>query len=105
MESGVEYTTNILAGENADRFKLVVKKAHENLDGLDNEIEIINYNREVSIETSLSDLYIEVYNTLGKKVFETRDYDFTLGEELPAGTYIVKAYNRLALETTKIVVK
>jgi hypothetical protein len=105
MESGVEYTTNILAGENSDRFKLVVKKAHENLDGLDNEIEITNYNREVSIETSLSDLYIEVYNTLGKKVFETRDYDFTLGEELPAGSYIVKAYNRLALETTKIVVK
>jgi hypothetical protein len=104
MNEGAEYITNVSAGENADRFKFIVKKAHENLEGVDTEIDIYNNNREVSIETLLSDLYIVVYDVLGHKVFETRDYNFTLND-LPAGSYVVKAYNRLALETAKIVIK
>ncbi|MBR5254665.1 MAG: leucine-rich repeat protein [Bacteroidales bacterium] len=104
MNGGVEYSANVVAGENADRFKLYVKKAHQNLEGTNNEIDIYNLNREVNIETSLNDLYVEVYNVLGKRVFETRDYNFTLSD-LPAGTYMVKVYNRLALETTKIVIE
>ena len=67
-------------------------------------IEITNYNREITIESEVENLEIEVYNALGQKVFATKDYNFILNE-VPAGAYLVKAFSGKVRQTTKIVVK
>lgn len=104
MNGGVEYRTKITAGENANRFQLLVKKASTIEDAKDNNIEISNSNRFVSISSTQTDLQIEVYNALGQKILTTNNYNFNLNEA-SAGAYIVKAYNKAASKTHKIVIK
>lgn len=104
MNGGVEYRTKITAGENANRFQLLVKKASTIEDAKDNNIEISNSNRFVSISSTQTDLQIEVYNALGQKILTTNNYNFNLNEA-SAGAYIVKAYNKAASKTQKIVIK
>lgn len=104
MSEDVAYTTHILEGENADRFQVLFKKASIIEDAKDSEITITNTNRLVRVESTQTDLRIEVYNALGQKVFATNDYNFTLNE-VSAGTYMVKAYNRITTQTAKIVVE
>lgn len=104
MNGGVEYRTKITAGENANRFQLLVKKASTIEDAKDNNIEISNSNRFVSISSTQTDLRIEVYNALGQKILTTNNYNFNLNEA-SAGAYIVKAYNKAVSKTHKIVIK
>lgn len=104
MSEDVAYTTHISEGENADRFQVLFKKASVIEDAKDSEITITNTNRLVRVESTQTDLRIEVYNALGQKVFATNDYNFTLNE-VSAGTYMIKAYNRITTQTAKIVVE
>lgn len=104
MSEDVAYTTLILEGENTDRFQVLFKKASVIEDAKDSEITITNTNRLVRVESTQTDLRIEVYNALGQKVFATNDYNFTLNE-VSAGTYMIKAYNRITTQTAKIVVE
>ena len=104
MNGGVEYTTNIAVGENEDRFKLLIKKARRIAEEITTDIYVHNSNRYVTITTTQKDLKIEVYNTLGQKVYETKNYKFTLNE-VPSGTYILKIHNKHARENAKIVIE
>lgn len=104
MNGGVEYTTTITEGENADRFQLLVKKQQRIERVKDNQITIKNNNRQITITSDITNLNIEVYNNLGQKVFATIDYNFTL-DQVPAGSYVVKAYQGLLTQSQKIVIK
>ena len=103
VEGGV-YTTEILTGENADRFKVLIKKNLGIADVEELEVNITNNNRHISIETTETDLQVEVYNALGQKVLSTKDRNFTLNQ-VSAGAYLIKAFNNKASKTQKIVVK
>ena len=103
VEGGV-YTTEILTGENADRFKVLIKKSVSISDVEELEVNITNNNRHISIETTETDLQVEVYNALGQKVFSTKDRNFTLNQ-VSAGAYLIKAFNNKASKTQKIVVE
>ena len=104
LSEGVEYTTNIIAGENADRFKVLIKKSLSISDAEELEVNIFNDNRHINIESLENDLQVEVYNALGQKVLSTTDRNFTLNQ-VSAGAYVVKAFNNKASKTQKIVVK
>ena len=58
----------------------------------------------MTVKSEITNLKIEVYNTVGQKVFETTNYNFTLNE-VPAGAYFVKAFFNRVAETAKIVVE
>jgi hypothetical protein len=68
------------------------------------EITITNINRTINIETIEKDLNIEVYNNLGQKVFATKDYNSTL-DQLPSGSYVVKAFYGRVNQSQKIVIE
>ena len=104
MNGGVEYTTTITEGENADRFQLLVKKQQRIERVKDNQITIKNNNRQITITSDITNLNIEVYNNLGQKVFATKDYNFTL-DQVPAGSYVVKAFYGRVNQSQKIVVE
>ncbi|MEE1220321.1 MAG: leucine-rich repeat domain-containing protein [Bacteroidales bacterium] len=104
LSEGVEYTTNIIAGENADRFKVLIKKSLSIEEAEELQVNIYNNNRHINIETIENDLQVEVYNALGQKVLSTKDRNFTLNQ-VPAGAYLIKAFNNKASKTQKIVVK
>ncbi|MEE1323284.1 MAG: T9SS type A sorting domain-containing protein, partial [Bacteroidales bacterium] len=104
LGEGVEYTTNIIAGENADRFKVLIKKSLSISDAEELEVNIFNDNRHINIESLENDLQVEVYNALGQKVLSTTDRNFTLNQ-VSAGAYVVKAFNSKASKTQKVVVK
>ncbi len=103
VEGGV-YTTEILTGENADRFKVLIKKNVGIADVEELEVNITNNNRHISIATTETDLQVEVYNALGQKVLSTKDRNFTLNQ-VSAGAYLIKAFNNKASKTQKIVVE
>ena len=98
------YSTTISAGENAERFKVLFKKSVGLSDVEDLDIEISNNNRIVNVSSRENNLQIEVYNALGQRVYETKSRNFSLND-LVAGTYIVKAFNKSASKTTKIVIQ
>ena len=104
MNGGVEYTTTITTGENADRFQLLVKKQQRIERVKDNQITIKNNNRQITITSDITNLNIEVYNNLGQKVFATKDYNFTL-DQVPAGSYVVKAFYERVNESQKIIIE
>ena len=104
LSEDVVYTTNISAGENANRFKVVFKNSVGLLDIKELDIDITNNNRNVNVSSTENDLQIEVYNALGQKVYETKDYNFTLNQ-VSAGAYIIKAFNNKINESMKIIVK
>jgi hypothetical protein len=104
LNEGVEYVTNVMAGENADRFKVLIKKSLSLEEAEELQVNIYNDNRYVNIETSESDLQIEVYNALGQRVFATKDRNFVLND-VSAGAYLVKAFSKTASKSQKIVVR
>ncbi|MEE0889915.1 MAG: leucine-rich repeat domain-containing protein [Bacteroidales bacterium] len=104
LSEGVEYTTNIIAGENADRFKVLIKKSLSIEEAEELQVNIYNNNRHINIETIENDLQVEVYNALGQKVLSTKDRNFTLNQ-VSAGAYLIKAFNNKASKTQKILVK
>jgi hypothetical protein len=104
MNGGVEYTTTVSEGENENRFKLLVKNVRKFTEIGDLEVSIISNNREVSVNTDSKDLTIKVYDALGREVFATKDYKFTLND-VPAGAYMIKAYNKKVTKTGKIIIE
>ncbi len=104
MNNNQEYRTYVLEGENENRFQLLVKKQHRLETIKSEQISITNNNREVKVASQVENLTIEIYNSLGQKVFTTKDYNFILNA-IPAGAYTVKAfYNRIS-QTQKIVIE
>lgn len=104
MNGGVEYTTTVSEGENENRFQLLVKNVRKFTEIGDLEVSIISNNREVSVNTDSKDLTIKVYDALGREVFATKDYKFTLND-VPAGAYMIKAYNKKVTKTGKIIIE
>lgn len=104
MKNSAEYTTTITEGENAERFQLLVKKQQRLEEIKTNEIAIKNNNREIYIETSLDNLQVKVFNSLGQEIFSTKEKIFTLNK-LSAGAYLIKAYNKNTIQTAKIIIK
>lgn len=100
------YTTNITAGENADRFKILFGSTVglAETENTTSNIQITNNDRAVNIATTEKDLHIEVYNALGQKVYETQNHNFILNN-LSAGAYMIKAYNKTTSQTTKVIIK
>lgn len=103
MVEGDMYETVVVDGENADRFKLLVKKSLSLSDVEDTELSIINNNRQVNILTQ-EKVSVEVYNALGQKVYQTNNSSFVLND-VPAGAYVVKSYVPGKIETAKIIIK
>ena len=104
LNPGVEYTTEVSVGENANRFKVLVKKSVGLSDVEELAIDITNSNRIVNISTNETNLQIEVYNALGQKVLSTRSLNFSLNN-VSAGAYMIKAFNSKGSKTQKIVIK
>ena len=102
VEGGI-YSTEILTGENADRFKVLVKKNVGIADVEELDVTITNNNRQVNI-TADKAVRTEVYNILGQKVFETNNTTFVL-DNVASGAYVVKVYGASASKTQKIVVE
>lgn len=104
MNGGVEYTTTITEGENADRFQLLVKNICRIEEVNNQEIAIRSQNREIYIETPLDNLQITIFNSLGQEVLSTKEKIFTLNQ-LPAGAYLIKAFSKNAIKSAKIILK
>ena len=102
VEGGV-YSTEIASGENADRFKVLVKKNVGLADVEELDVRITNSNRHITI-TAQENVKVSVYNTLGQKVFETEKTDFVLSG-VASGAYVVKVQGAKASKSQKIVVE
>lgn len=103
MNEGSRYTTDITAGENADRFKLLI----QNNVGLNHvpqaDITITNSNRHVAISAEAISK-VEVFNALGQKVYETKASAFTLSG-VQSGVYVVRVSTDKGTKSQKIVVE
>lgn len=103
MNEGSRYETNISAGENADRFKLLI----QNNVGLNQvsqtDITITNSNRHVAISAEAISK-VEVFNALGQKVYETKASAFTLSS-VQSGVYVVRVSTDKGTKSQKIVVE
>ena len=103
MNEGSRYETNVSAGENADRFKLLI----QNNVGLNHvpqaDITITNSNRHVAISAEAISK-VEVFNALGQKVYETKASAFTLSS-VPSGVYVVRVSTDKGTKSQKIVVE
>jgi hypothetical protein len=82
----------------------LIKKSLSINDAEELEVNIYNDNRHINIESTETDLQVEVYNALGQKVLSTKDRNFTLSQ-VSAGAYLIKAFNSKASKTQKVVVK
>ncbi|MEE0948093.1 MAG: T9SS type A sorting domain-containing protein [Bacteroidales bacterium] len=102
VEGGV-YSTEILTGENADRFKVLVKKNVGIADVEELDVTITNNNRHITIAAQ-EDVKVTVYNTLGQRVFETEKTDFVLSG-VASGAYVVKVQGAKAAKSQKIIVE
>ncbi|MEE0917783.1 MAG: T9SS type A sorting domain-containing protein [Bacteroidales bacterium] len=102
VEGGV-YSTEILTGENADRFKVLVKKNVGLADVEELDVRITNSNRHIAI-TAQENVKVSVYNTLGQKVFETEETNFVLSGVV-SGAYVVKVQGAKASKSQKIIVE
>lgn len=106
LEAGVAYETMIASGENEDRFKVIINKKNSvSISDVENvsEISLRQYNRNIIIEGG-KNIYTEIFNMLGQKVYETADRNFMLNK-VDAGAYVVKVKDGNSVSTTKIVVK
>ena len=103
LTEGVEYATEIASGENADRFKVLVKKNVGLADVEELDVRIVNSNRHIAI-TAQENVKVSVYNTLGQKVFETEETNFVLSG-VASGAYVVKVQGAKASKSQKIVVE
>ena len=102
VEGGV-YSTEIASGENADRFKVLIKKNVGLADVEELDVRITNSNRYIAI-TAQENVKVSVYNTLGQKVFETEETNFVLSGVV-SGAYVVKVQGAKASKSQKIIVE
>lgn len=103
LVEGSVYETSIANGENADRFKIMLKNNVGLADVEELNASIVNNNRHISISAQ-EDVNISVYNTLGQKVFETEESNFVLST-VPAGAYVVKVQGSKSVRSQKIIVE
>lgn len=110
LSEGFVYTTQFEAGENAERFQLLVKKNRQ-MDKLeeDLDVKVVNENRFVEIISSENVVKVEVVDNLGRKVFETNQKQFTLSE-VSSGIHFVRVYvskdsKRISSKSAKIFVE
>ena len=103
LVEGSVYETSIANGENADRFKIMLKNNVGLADVEELNASIVNNNRHISISAQ-EDVNISVYNTLGQKVFETEESNFVLNT-VPAGAYVVKVQGSKSVKSQKIIVE
>lgn len=98
------YTADIARGDNEGRFKLVINKNNVSIEDVAQaeEIRLYNNNRQITIQGG-NIKSVQVFNTLGQKVYETKQRHFTLGD-VPSGTYIVNVQTAETSFSNKIVV-
>lgn len=109
LSEGMVYTTQFEAGENADRFQLLVKKNRQMALEEDLNIKVVNENRFVEVISNENIVNIEVVNALGREVFNTKQKQFTLSE-VSSGMYFIrvnisKDSKRIFSKTTKIFIE
>ena len=104
MAEGSVYSTQIASGDNENRFKLLVKQAVGLAEVEELDVRITNSDRHIAVQTAEKNIAIEVYNTLGQKVFTSKEHNFIL-KGVSAGVYMIKAFNQSGSKTAKIVVK
>jgi hypothetical protein len=102
MKENEKYITRITEGENADRFQIVVKKSREIEEIKTKDIAIKHHNREINIESQITDVNVKVFDSLGQEVFSTKEKNFTLNQS--AGIYLVKVFSKQAIKTEKITI-
>lgn len=105
MTEGNVYTTDILEGENSNRFKLAINKKNVSLNDINTlaDVRIVNSNRNIVIFAQ-DHVKTEVYNTLGQKVYESNETNFVLNG-ITAGAYVIKSYTTQGAKTQKIIVE
>ncbi len=103
LNEGGRYPIEITAGENADRFKLLVRKNVGLEEVANTDIKISNNNRHITI-TAQDKVKVSVYNALGQKVYETAKSIFTL-EGVAAGAYVIKVQSGNAVQSQKVIIR
>ena len=103
LNEGGRYPIEITTGENADRFKLLVKKNVGLEEVANTDIKISNNNRHITI-TAQDKVKVSVYNALGQKVYETAKSIFTL-EGVAAGAYVIKVQSGKAVQSQKVIIR
>lgn len=103
LNEGGRYPIEITAGENADRFKLLVRKNVGLEEVANTDIKISNNNRHITI-TAQDKVKVSVYNALGQKVYETTKSIFTL-EGVAAGAYVIKVQSGNAVQSQKVIIR
>lgn len=103
MVEGSVYETSIVSGENANRFKVLIKKTVGLSDVKELNVTITNSNRYIAISTQ-ENVKVSVYNTLGQMVYETEETNFELNG-VASGSYNVKVQGDKVSKSQKIVVK
>lgn len=98
------YTADIARGDNEGRFKLVINKNNVSIEDVAQaeEMRLYNNNRQITIQGG-NIKSVQVFNTLGQKVYETKQRHFTLGD-VPSGTYVVRVQTADTSFSNKIVV-
>lgn len=100
---------DVTPGENEGKYKIAFSRKQIGLESVvDKNIDIIVWNNNRDVYVSGKDLkYIEVYNTLGQRIYERsisgEEFNFTLNAI--SGAYIVKIRNSEGTSTKKIVIK
>lgn len=103
LNEGGRYPIEITTGENADRFKLLVRKNVGLEEVANTDIKISNNNRHITI-TAQDKVKVSVYNALGQKVYETAKSIFTL-EGVAAGAYVIKVQSGNAVQSQKVIIR
>lgn len=103
LNEGGRYPIEITTGENADRFKLLVRKNVGLEEVASTDIKISNNNRHITI-TAQDKVKVSVYNALGQKVYETAKSIFTL-EGVAAGAYVIKVQSGNAVQSQKVIIR
>lgn len=103
MPQGGRYTTDIHIGDNAGRFKLLLQKNVGLNEVAGSDIRISNSNRHFAI-SSQDKVRVFVYNTLGQKVYETTERNFTL-DGVASGAYVVKVQSGEAVQSQKVIIQ
>lgn len=103
MIEGSVYETSIASGENANRFKVLIKKNVGLSDVKELNVTITNSNRYIAISTQ-ENMKVSVQNTLGQMVYETVETNFELNG-IASDSYIVKVQGDQVSKSQKIVVK
>ncbi len=105
MQEGDIYTTELVVGDNQDRFSLRIGANASSIQDFvaQEELHITANNRHITIFGAMNTT-TEVYNALGQRVFETNEREFAL-QGVEAGVYVVKSRSGELSQTLKIIIQ